>query len=99
MAKYCLGCLRMSRWDPSLGARVYDGKVNHERVGEAKERRETQSATVMSNGETHSEKLGFWLCQVCAWLFDNDREYHRKMAVYAALKRHAPPEGFAGWTV
>ena len=99
MAKFCLGCLRLSRWDSTLGVRVWDGVVSSERVGMAKNRRESRAATVVSDGTVHGETLGFWLCQVCAWLYDNDREYNRKMAVYAALKRHTPPEGFTGWTV
>ena len=99
MAKYCLGCLRLSRLDPTLGCRVYDGVVSGERVGDAKNRRETQNVTVVSNGQSHNEKLAFHLCQVCAYLFDNDREFCRKTAMYAALKRHVPPEASSGFYV
>lgn len=93
----CIGCSRLSRWDGTLGRRIYDGLISKERVPGATQKRQVDCMNGVDPKAPKVERLAFYLCQVCAYLFDNDTTANQRIGVAAALRRHTPPEAWNGW--
>lgn len=74
----CLFCRRWSLWQLA---------PSEMRVFDAKNKRQSGPMALIRNGKASPIKMTFYLCSVCAYLFDNDALIHHDIVVRAAQIR------------